>query len=149
MAHLIPTRRRPSSMTRALQQEVNDLFGDFFGSWDEEAGVPSRVWTPRADISETDEEYRVMLDLPGVSKDEVDISVENQRLIVQGERKEEKREEDENYLRVERTHGSFYRSFPLPQAAELDHAQAEYDNGMLTIHVPKAEERKPKKISIS
>lgn len=149
MAQLTPTRRRPSSMLRSLQQEVNDLFGDFFGSWDEETGAMTRVWAPRADISETDDAYRIMMDLPGVSKDEVEISIEGRRLLVHGERKEEQREEGENYLRVERAHGSFYRSLPLPEAADIDQAQAEFDNGMLTIRVPKTEERKPKKISIS
>lgn len=149
MTQPTPTRRRPSSMLRSLQQEVNDLFGDFFGSWDEEPGTMARVWAPRADISETDDAYRIKMDLPGVSKDEVEISVEGHRLVIQGERREEKREEGENYLRVERVQGGFYRSLPLPEVANLDETRAEFDNGMLTIHVPKAEERKPKKISIS
>lgn len=149
MAHLTPTRRRPASMLRSLQQEVNDLFGDFFGGWDEEGGPLARVWTPRADISETDDAYHVTMDLPGLSKDDVEIRAEGQRLLVQGERQEEQREEGESYLRVERSRGSFYRSLPMPETANLEEAEAEYDNGTLTVRIPKAEERKPKTISIS
>lgn len=149
MAQLTPTKRRPSSMLQSLQQEVNDLFGDFFGTWDEEAGELSRMWAPRMDISETDGEYRIKVDLPGVSKDEVDISVENHRLTIQGERKTETKEEGENILRVERARGSFYRSIPLPDAAVLDKAKAEFRNGTLTVRVPKSKEHQPKKISIS
>lgn len=149
MTQLTPRKRRPSSMLQSLQQEVNDLFGDFFGTWDDEAGGLSRMWAPRMDVSETDGEYRIKVDLPGVSRDDVEISAENHRLTIRGERKEETREEGENLLRVERARGSFYRSIPLPDAADIDQAKAEFSDGTLTVRVAKSEKHKPKKIAIS
>jgi HSP20 family protein len=101
------------------------------------------------DLSETDEEYRLKMDLPGVSKDDIDVSVENHRLRIRGTREEETKEEEENFLRVERSRGSFYRSVPFPDPANLEGAEAEYDSGTLTVRVPKQEEQESKKISIS
>lgn len=148
MNQLTKTRRRPSTMLRSLQEEVNDLFGDFFGTMDEEAQDLSRIWSPRLDISETDNEYRVTMDLPGVSKKDVDISASNHRLTIRGERKMESKEKGETFLRVERSRGTFHRSIPLPEGAQPEKAEAEFDAGMLTVHIPKSKEHVPTKISI-
>lgn len=148
MAPLPPTRRS-SSRLQSLQREIDDLFGDFFGTFDEEAEDLSRQWSPRMDLSETDEEYRLKMDLPGVSKDNLNLSAQNHRLRIQGEREEEAKEEEEDFLRVERSRGSFYRNVAFPDTADLERAEAEFENGTLTVHVPKREEQESTKISIS
>lgn len=99
------------------------------------------------DLSETDEEYRLKMDLPGVSKDNLDLKAQNHRLRIQGEREEEAKEEKGDFLRVERSRGS--RNVAFPEPADLERAEAEFDNGTLTIHVPKQEEQESTKISIS
>lgn len=149
MAQLTPRKRRSSSMLQSLQQEVNDLFSEVFGPWDEGARGLSRMWAPRMDVSETDSAYRIEVDLPGVSKDDLEISAGDHRLTIQGERKAETKAEGESFLRVERAHGNFYRSIPLPDAADLEKAEATFRNGTLRVHVPKSEKHQPKKISIS
>ena len=139
--------RRPFTPLSRIRSELDRLFGNGFPDiWGEENGA--RMWTPRLDFSETENEYLTKLDLPGIKKDDVKVKVENQQLTISGERKEEKRNEDENYLRVERSHGSFYRSMPLPNNARTDEIQAEIKNGVLMVHIPKSKEEKAKTIKV-
>ena len=108
----------------------------------------SAVWMPLTDIKETNDEYRLMLDIPGVDKKDVKISFSNGELQISGERKEEKEDKNEKYHRVERSFGKYYRSFRLPDKIQQDNIKAEFNNGSLRVTIPKAEEVKPKEIEI-
>ncbi len=103
---------------------------------------------PLTDIVETKDNYVFKLDIPGVKKEDVKISFVNGTLSISGERKQEKESKDSRLHRIERTYGSYYRSFTLPQQIKEDKIEAEFKDGALTITVPKAEEAKPKEIEI-
>jgi HSP20 family protein len=131
-----------------IQREMNRMFNSFFGrnSQDEDSVLAS--WAPAVDISERDDQYLVKVELPGVNKDDVKITLESNMLTIRGEKKEEKDEKKENYHRVERNYGSFQRSFTLPTAVKNDKIDASYKDGVLIIALPKAEEAKPKQIEV-
>jgi HSP20 family protein len=131
-----------------MQREMNRMFNNLFHSSDEGEDYALASWTPAVDIAEHDEEYTVKVELPGVSKDDVKITVESNMLTVRGEKKQEKETKKENYHRVERSYGSFQRSFTLPTAIMNDKIDAAFKDGILTVHVPKAEEAKPKQIEV-
>lgn len=115
---------------------------------DEEKRV-STVWTPRMDLTETDDAYHVQMDLPGLKKGDINVRMDGHRLLVSGERARETTSEDENHVRSERYFGSFYRSVRLPMAVEEESIRARFKNGVLTIDLPKSEKSKPKRIEIS
>jgi HSP20 family protein len=126
----------------------NQAFNQFLRSGEPEAQESTRTWAPAVDIFETTEAYVVKAELPGIPKEDVHITVENNVLTLKGERRFEKDETKENYHRIERTYGAFARSFTLPTRVDHEDVQAKFDNGVLTITVPKAAEAKPKKIEI-
>ncbi|MBI3005155.1 MAG: Hsp20/alpha crystallin family protein [Ignavibacteriales bacterium] len=105
-------------------------------------------WTPAVDIAEQENEYVVKAELPGVSKDDVKITVESNILTIHGEKKQEATVKGDNYQRVERSYGSFQRSFKLPETVKTEKIDASYKDGVLTITLPKAEEAKPKQIEV-
>lgn len=105
-------------------------------------------WAPLVDITEDDKEYLIKADLPDIKKEDVKISVQDNTLAVSGERKYEKEEKDKKYHRVERSYGSFMRSFTLPEDADGSKITAEYKNGVLNVHLPKSEKVKPKTIDV-
>ena len=109
----------------------------------------SRPWSPAVDILETENELVVKADLPEVDPKELDIRVENNLLTIRGERKFEKKVNEDNYLRVERAYGSFSRSFSLANSVKTDAIKADYQNGVLTLSLPKREEAKPKQIKVN
>ena len=130
-----------------IQREMNKMFdGVFRGTGDEDYSFSS--WTPAVDIAEHDDEYLVKVELPGVNKDEVKLTLENNILTIRGEKKQEKETKKENYHRVERSYGSFQRSFTLPAAVKSDKIDASYKDGILKVSLPKAEEAKPKQIEV-
>jgi HSP20 family protein len=141
------TRRTPSGTLRDLQREVDSLFDRFFDRGDG-AQSPSAVWSPRTDLSETDDAYRIRLDLPGMSRDDIHINLQNSSLTVRGERASDQTAEGEDYVRVERAFGTFHRTFTLPDAVDADNIEATYDSGVLTITVPKTEESTRRQIDI-
>jgi HSP20 family protein len=100
------------------------------------------------DIREQNDAYLVEVELPGLSKDDVKITMENNILTVQGEKKQEKEEKRGNYHRTERVYGSFQRSFTLPSSVKNEKIEAQYKNGILTVTLPKVEEAKPKAIEV-
>jgi HSP20 family protein len=106
------------------------------------------AWTPLVDISEDDNEYQIKAELPGIEKDQVKVSVEDGTLVISGERSSEKEENNKKYHRIERSYGSFLRSFVLPNDADGTKVKAEFKNGILKVHLPKAESAKPKTIDI-
>jgi HSP20 family protein len=121
----------------------------FAGETPEENETVARAWSPRVDILENESSYQVTAELPGVKKDDVSITVENNLLTLKGERKFEKDVNKEQYHRIERAYGTFARSFTLPNRVSQEQVQAKFDNGLLTITIPKAAEARPKKIEIA
>jgi len=123
-----------------------------FGSWPafpekEEALLPTE-WAPRVDITETEKEFVIKAELPEVKKEEVKVTVENGVLSIAGERKIEKEEKGKKYHRVERAYGRFERSFTLPEGMEPKKVTSEFKDGMLTVHLPKNPETKPKTVEV-
>ena len=101
-------------------------------------------WMPTVDISETESEYLIKAELPEVRKEDVKVTVENGVLTLQGERRQEKEEKGRRFHRVERSYGSFVRSFTLPESVDEGGVKAEYKDGVLALHLPKSEKVKPK-----
>lgn len=114
------------------------LSSPLFNRWLRTAGNGGEIeWAPAADISETEKEYLVKAELPGVKREDVKVTLENGVLTIQGERRQEKVEKDEKTHRTERFYGSFSRSFTLPDNADAEHVRAETRDGVLSVHVPK------------
>jgi HSP20 family protein len=105
-------------------------------------------WMPTVDISETESEYLIKAELPEVKKEDVKVTVENGVLTLQGERRQEKEEKGKRFHRVERSYGSFVRSFTLPESVDEGGVKAEYKDGVLALHLPKSEKVKPKAIDV-
>lgn len=129
-----------------IQEEMNRLFEDFFHR-PSQAGNGG-TWAPVMDISESDSTITVKMDLPGVTKDDVNIQIVGDTLQVKGEKRQEKDVREENYHRIERTYGSFFRSVELPTRVVAEKITAKFKDGVLTIELPKAEEVKPHAIEI-
>ncbi|CUS83436.1 Hsp20/alpha crystallin family protein [Candidatus Kryptobacter tengchongensis] len=131
-----------------LQREINRMFDRFFRGFEEEEELKMMKWSPRVDISETDDEYIVRADVPGVSKDDIKITIKDNVLTISGEKKQEKETKNENFHRIERVYGSFTRTFTLPGAVKVDKVEARFKDGVLTIKLPKVEEAKAKEIEV-
>ena len=146
-----PGREFPTSPSDILnmQREINRMFDGFFrgGTQADETQFPS-VWTPAVDVAEHDNDYIVKVELPGVAKDDVKITMQDNILTIRGEKKHEKETKEPDYHRVERAYGSFQRSFTLPTTVKNERIEAAYKDGILTITLPKAEEAKPKQIEV-
>jgi HSP20 family protein len=140
-------RWEPSRGATTLQEQLNRVFADGL----ERAGDESNLtpWAPPVDIFETEHELVVKADLPDVNPQDLDIHVENNVLTIRGERKFENKVKEENYLRVERVYGSFSRTFTLANSVKSEAIKADYQNGVLTLSIPKREEAKPKQIKVN
>src|SRR2546425_11438223 len=141
-------RYDPFRDLRALQDEVNRLFSGNMARFDDE-GIARGSWSPSVDIYENKDQIILEAELPGMNRDDFDLTVENNVITLRGERHFEKKDEADNYHRVERSYGSFTRSFTLPQTVSADGAAAEYRNGVLRVTLPKREETKARRIQIS
>src|SRR5579859_6493236 len=130
-----------------LQDQINRLFNDAFERTNEESN--HTTWAPAVDIHENQHELVVKADLPGVEAKDLDIRVENNILTIRGERRFEKKVNEDNYLRVERAYGSFTRSFSLSNTVNSEAIKADYQNGVLSLSIPKREEAKPKQIKVN
>jgi HSP20 family protein len=131
----------------AVQDRISRIFEDAFGGGAEESSVAT--WAPAVDIYETENELVLKADIPDLDEKDLDVRVENNMLTVRGERKFEQKVKQENYLRIERTYGSFVRSFALPNTVNMEDIHAEYKNGVLTVEMPKRADSKPKQVKIS
>ena len=131
----------------SLQQHLNRLVREAFDRSSEEGNLTA--WAPSVDIYETEHELVVKGDLPDIKPEELDIRVENNILTIRGERKFEKKVDEGNYLRVERSYGTFSRSFALANTVNTEAIKADYRNGVLTLSIPKREEAKPKQIKVN
>ena len=131
-----------------LSREMNRLFDSFLRGEPTDEGLATSYWTPAVDILEQDDAYTLEAELPGLKKDDVKISVQNNVLTLRGEKTDERRESKKGYLRMETNFGSFTRSFTLPTTINSSKIEAEFKDGILKIHIPKAEEAKPKTIEV-
>src|SRR5579864_2610000 len=138
---------QPFRGASSLQEQINRVFHDVVGHAGEESNLTP--WAPSVDIYETENELVVKADLPEVNPQDLDIRVENNVLTIRGERKFDKKVNEDNYLRIERAYGSFSRSFSLATSVKSDAIKADYQNGVLTLSIPKREEAKPKQIKVN
>jgi len=124
---------------RDIDDMFDRVFSDAMRRWPRVSSDERRVydWAPAADVSETDDEYLIKAELPEVTKDDLNITVQEGVLTLAGERKEEKREDNEKLHRVERFHGTFARRFTLPDDADEQGIKAESKDGVVVIHIPK------------
>jgi len=143
------TRWKPFRDVVSVQDEMNRLFEDIFGHRPARVHCTNGDWNPSVDVIEDQDSVVVKAEMPGMKKDDVKISVQDNVLTLKGEKKQEKEEKEADCHRIERSYGSFCRSFQLPTAVRTDKIKASYKDGVLSITLPKTEEVKPKEIPIS
>lgn len=136
-----------SNGLRNLRDEMDRVFDTFFFAPTLKR-VDGSIWAPAVDLKEDANNFIVSAELPGLKREDIQVEIENNTLMIKGERKFEKREEKENYHFVERSYGSFYRSFTLPKNVDAEKIAAEYKDGVLQVTLPKKEEVKPKKVEV-
>ncbi len=141
-------RFSPRHDMNRLQRDFDRLFGSFFPTFDEDA-EPNVSWTPHLDVLETEDAYLLEMDVPGVSRDDIQINLQDGVLTVSGERSSREVTENDNVVRVERQAGRFFRSFRLPKQINDQKIEARHENGVLMVTLPKIEESKPRKIKVS
>ncbi|MBZ5644784.1 MAG: Hsp20/alpha crystallin family protein [Acidobacteriia bacterium] len=141
------TRFQPFRGFSTLQDQVNRIFNETVRSQGDESTLTA--WAPSVDIYETPNELVVKADLPDVEEKDIDVRVENNLLTIHGERKFDKSVAEDNYLRIERTYGTFSRSFSLPNTVNPESIRAEYKNGVLAVSLPKREESKPRQVKVN
>ncbi|MCB1188647.1 Hsp20/alpha crystallin family protein [bacterium] len=147
MTTKIVTRRPSGNWTG---NEIDRMFERFFGEMMPAETRPSgSVWSPSVDVKEDEQQFTVLVELPGLKSSEIEVQVENNVLFISGERRMEEKKEGENWHFVERSYGSFSRSFRLPKNVDSEAVKASYTDGMLSISIPKAEEARPRKVEIS
>lgn len=137
----------PARDLMIAQNRLNHLFDTFFGEGFGTERTTS-AWSPELDIEETKDALVVRADLPGMKKDQMHISVEDNQLVIRGERKIEREQKEKTFHCVERTHGTFMRRINLPATVLQDKVEAKYSDGVLEVSIPKAEEIKPREIEI-
>jgi HSP20 family protein len=139
------TRYEPWSLLNQLQRELERSQNDKSG----EGSIATAEWAPAVDIKEVVDKFVILADIPGVKPEDIEVSMEAGVLTVKGVKESEVKTEKEGYKRVERTYGSFYRRFSLPDSADGDAINASCKNGVLEIVLPKREAVKPKRINVS
>ena len=139
----------PFRELRSLQDEMTRLFTGVAPAQFNREEMTHGAWAPSVDIFEDKDRLILEAELPGMNRDDFEISVENNVITLRGERKFEKKTEGDNYHRVERSYGSFTRSFTLPQTVTADGATADFENGVLRVSLPKREETKARRIEIT
>jgi HSP20 family protein len=146
------TRWDPFHELEEVSNQLNRLFGrSAMGRAAPEAARDALTkfdWAPSVDIAETPEEFQVKAELPEVKKEDIKVAVENGLLRIEGERRQEKDEKTKKFHRVERSYGSFLRSFTLPDNVDASKVQAEFKDGVLNVHLPKAPASKPKTVEV-
>jgi HSP20 family protein len=136
-------RYEPWSLLNQLSKELDRSFRG-----NENSDVATSDWTPAVDIKEQDDAFVIVADIPGVDPKDIEVHMENGVLSIKGERESEKKEEKEGYKRVERSYGSFYRRFSMPETADASKINAKSKNGVLEITIPKQEKEQPRKIKV-
>jgi HSP20 family protein len=135
---------------RTIQNRFDRLLGEAMAqrSGDDEDEPLRASWLPSVDVHENDTAITLRAELPGLSQDDVELTLDKGRLTIQGEKRLEKEDTDGDYRRIESSYGSFYRSFPLPETVDADNIEARFEKGVLYVTLPKAEEAKPKRIAL-
>ena len=142
-------RWEPVRELSTIQSEMNRLFNTFFDAPTGAGQAPARRWIPAMDLAESESDFILRADLPGLSEQDVKIELEDNVLTVSGERKSEHEERKEGFYRAERAYGSFSRSLTLPEGVDPERVSATFDRGVLEVRVPKPEAKKPRKVAIS
>jgi len=140
------TRWDPFREVVTMQNRLNSLFRDLN---DGDSPLTTAAFVPAVDIYEDEKKVMLKLEVPGIEEKDLDVSVENNTLTVKGERKFESEEKEENFHRIERRYGSFYRAFTLPSTVDTEHVQAKYNAGVLKLELLKKPEAQPKQIKIN
>ena len=141
MATLV--RWDPFREVTSLRDEVNRLFSRTLGD-----GQGGSAWSPPVDVFDTKDAIVLKAELPGLTPEDIDIEIDDNVLTIRGERRLEETVEEGRYYRLERAYGSFARSLSLPQGVKADEVSAAFDGGVLEVRVPKADEVKPRKITV-
>jgi len=152
MTNLV-TRQRPNTMMswpgfRDLEDRINRMFGDYPHGEIANTGA----WMPAVDVNETDDAYELKADLPGLKPEDIDLSVTGDVVTLKGQRAAEEWTQDEGpqgYRRIERSSGSFQRAFRVPEGVDANKVQAQFENGVLHVTLPKSEATRPKQIAVS
>jgi HSP20 family protein len=131
-----------------LRQDMDQVFGSFFGRTPSQMAATEAIWSPLVDIHETKSGYQLQVELPGVKQEDIQVSIEGETLTLKGERKHEVEVKEDEYHRVERSYGRFERSVVLPSVVDPGQVKATYRDGVLEIQLPKKEEAKPKEIKV-
>ena len=139
-------RYNPWSLFDQLHRELSNPLVNL--DTDDDSNMAVARWAPAVDIQENDDAFILLADVPGVNPDEIEVSMDNGVLTIKGERKSEKETERDNYKRVERQYGLFYRRFTLPDTANAEGIEAHADNGVLRITIPKQEVARSRKIEV-
>ncbi len=142
------TLRRPAANLFKLHNRPWRIFQHPFVYQGMRTVAGEHNWSPSVDIAETDDSFEVRAELPGVTQDDIQVSVKENRLTLKGEKRQEQVDDSKNYRRVERPYGRFQRAFTLPPTVKADDIKAEFKDGVLTLDIPKAEEAKPTEIPI-
>lgn len=151
---LIPWNKKESEHPIvSFREKMDNLFEDFFSNFQNMSFWPMPFeksdFLPRIDVSESEKEIHVTAELPGMTDKDIEITLENNVLMVKGEKKQEEERKERNYYHVERRYGSFYRSIPIPAEVDTEKIDASFKNGVLNIVVPKKDaEKKATKIKI-
>ena len=140
------TRRNPWSLFDQLQRELNMPMTKF--DTEDNGNIATANWAPAVDIKEDDKAFTLLADIPGVDPEEIEVTMDKGVLTIKGERQSEKKTEEENYKRVERQYGVFYRRFSLPDSANADAIEAHSEHGVLKITIPKQEVAQSRRISV-
>ncbi len=140
------TRWDPFREVQSLQNRVNALFRDFSEG---ESSTTTASFIPAVDVYEDEKKVVLKLEAPGIEEKDLDVRVENNTLTVKGERKFDKEEKEENFHRIERRYGSFYRAFTLPTTVDTEHIDASYNAGVLKLELKKKPEAQPKQIKVN
>jgi len=145
----LPRLRSKSESIRTRDSIFDDLFNELYSLPTSFLSKSGMDLSPRIDISETDSEYKIEAELPGINQKEIDVKIDNNILTIKGKKEDIKEEKEKNYHLRERYYGAFQRSISLPNNIEPEKIKASFENGVLNISVPKSDNRTPKKIEIS
>jgi HSP20 family protein len=143
------TRWDPFREFTTIQDRMNRLFRDSYGTEGREEALTTTSFAPPVDVYEDEHNVTLKIEVPGIDEKDIDVRIENNTLTVHGERKFEQEEKEENYRRVERQYGSFTRTFTLPNTVDQESVQADYDKGVLKVKLAKKAEAKPKQIKVN
>lgn len=136
----------PWSLLDQIQRELNNPMAAY--DRDENGSIATASWAPAVDIKEDDKSFTLLADIPGVEPKDIEVTMDNNVLTIKGERQSEKKTEEENYKRVERQYGAFYRRFTLPDSADAEAIDARSEHGVLKVTIPKKEVAQSRRISV-